>query len=472
MTLNNAFLKSLSYCEESGKIKALFREENDSIEFSFNFLPQIRLSQNKAVSVLLKEIVSPHSELFLSESKGTYVLSSRSVSLLKKAHDSLALSLNAKIPFIEPEIQFLLSNNWNYFDYFKIKKSKPVKVENKEEFAHYLNLPGRIPLKKAFFSRMLALPINSLPSKPGEIGEILLENSAFKSSQLIFAENQKKPVYTNAVFGEFVELDFSRPLLRKIVESNLGFESINCNCCKPGSFQDENVLPNSMVKVEFLEDGFYFDSMIPSFAGEFHENNPRKERRTARKIEFCLEEHPIGPFYAGEKAVVPLVDAKKLEGERTVRILSEKNLKWSCRKQKSFLARELSTLISIEETANKKICALEKAELKEKGLNAFNPCFDSQVKKNLNELKSACSELCNAIFSNIFLNQNHYHKNALFKAIEAFKSQLVFEFNQELQQRHFEPIYSHKGRAFIRKMENFTDLMLVSREIGLPSPRV
>lgn len=475
MPLNTAFLSKLSYRDGKGKIAALFESNNDLVECLFEFVPEIRLPLNNAVSALVREIVSPHasSELFFSEGEGALSIRSRSFSSLRKAHALLSISLRARIPLIEPERQFLLQRNWSYFDEFSVRKHNIEKKNSLGLSLKSIDFHSGIPLKKIFFSNLLSVKPESLPLRELEMGQILLENAAFKSSCLVPLEKNslKRTHFNGKAFNDFIELDFSRAVLEKIVESNLGFESLNCDCCKPQSISSDNVLSNSLVGVEFKENGYYFESLFQSFSQQFHESNPNRKARIDRKREFYLENYPVGPFYSGQRALVPLADAIKLEQDNIVSITSEKNeLKWCCRKRKSFLASEISRLLSLERVLKEKIELLEKKELRENGLNAFNPSFTHSEKNALIGFAEVCSELTSSIFSSLLWSKSSFYQKTIFEAIEGFKSQMLSNYNKVLEQRHFEPIYSSAGRAFIRNREIFTDLAMVSREIGIPLP--
>ena len=463
MPLNTAFLEKVTYPEDSGKITVSFSNQ-EKIRREFEFLPEIRMPQNRAIDALAREIVSPQTGLVLKRESGRCRILSKSVSALKKAHSLFSLSLNASIPFIEPERQFLLSKNWSYFEEFAFHGEQIKKTET--EFSP---LGFGETAKKAFLSRMLFLPPGSLPETPRQTSEAMLENAAFKSFQLIYPE--KKPRnYSKWIFRGFFELNFSRALLALIPKSNLGFETMDCDCCKPESALEESALPNSLVETEFLEPGYYFDSVMPSFAEKFHSQKPGAAAREKRKREFCLEHHPVGPFYPGQKETIPLADAKKLESENAAKIVRAKELHWACRKRESFLAGEVTRLLAIEEKARDRILEIERAELKKKGLNAFNPCFANPKKEALHDTLIASSELLEALFNGIASPASALSAGAITDAMEAFRGEMLLAFNRKLEANHSEPIYQSAGRAFLRNRDSFTELAIISREIGIPMP--
>ncbi|MEM0360158.1 MAG: hypothetical protein QXK06_02355, partial [Candidatus Diapherotrites archaeon] len=330
--------------------------------------------------------------------------------------------------------------------------------------------PESIEPEKAFLSNLLLSHYSKL-SKEREIGRIFLENAAFQNFALLpCKQEQKKRNAKKAICQNLIELDFSRAILEKIAKTNLGPESLNCDCCQPTSINAENVLPNSLVEVEFLENGFYFDSSIPLFAKKFHESNSGKSSRLARKKEFFLESIPVGPFYFGQRAVVPLADAHSLYRNGFVRIAGEKGLKWHCIKKPSFLAESVSSILSLEDSLKKRVLEIEKKDVLEKGLNAFNPFFSNPEKAVLEAFLKACSSIIESV--SLCLEIDFFSEGDFAEILEALNSGLVFKYNELLCERNSEPIYCISGRAFVKRMELFTDLAVISRDFGIPLPCV
>jgi len=456
MPLDTAFLASVSYAEGKNSIKVSF-ESGKGIEFKeFDFTPGIRLPANKAVTAIARELVSPHKskELFFREEQGNCTIHSSSFSSLKKAHSLLSLSLNAFVPLIEPERQFLVSKNMTYFDSFPIENSGKKFPENQD-------------LKKCFLSSELRIPIEKIPERKEELGLRLIENNCFSNHQIIYT-SRTNPIWQ--LVGKpngFFELDLSNALRKKIIELNLGFETVNCGCCKPRSLHSRNVLPNSLVEVEFTENGFFFDSMIPSFATKFHSLNPSKISREKRKQEFFLRCFPIGPFYSGEKAMIPLIDAHRLKKQGKATTLKKTGLSWHCIRKKSFLSNEILRLTRGLNEAKQRISESEKSRLKESGLNAFDPLSDSDYQLN-SAKQEATSLLLSSITMAIFSPKNPLFNDSFSTALEATRSEILADYNECLERSHSEPIYLGAGKAFIRNIESLTDLALVSKQAGMP----
>ncbi len=456
MPLDTAFLAGVSYAEGKNSVKVSF-ESGKGIEFQeFDFAPEIRLPANKAVTAIARELVSPHKskELFFREEQGNCTIQSPSFSSLKKAHSLLSLSLNAFIPLLEPERQFLLLKNMTYFDSFPKENSAKKFPENSD-------------LKKCFLSSELRIPVEKIPSEKEELGLRLIENNCFFEHKIIYTSHLNS---SRQFFGKpngFFELDLSNALHKKILELNLGFESVNCDCCRPSSLRSRNVLPSSLVEAEFLENGFFFDSMVASFAAKFHSLNPLKESREKRKREFFLRSFPVGPFYSSEKAMIPLADARKLEKDGQAVICGNTELSWHCLRKKSFLSKEISRLILELEETRQCISESEKNRLKEAGLNAFDPLSDFGYRLN-SAKQEAIALLLSSTTNAIFSPKNPLFNESFSMALEATRSEILSDYNEFLERSQSEPIYLSAGRAFIRNIECLTDLALVSKQAGMP----
>jgi len=454
MPLDTAFLAGVSYAEGKNSVKVSFESKKGTESEEFSFTPEIRLPENKAVTAIARELVSPNKskELFFREGQGNCTIHSSYFSSLKKAHSLLSLSLNAFIPLLEPERQFLLSNNLSYFQSRK---------ENKQTF------PEKINLNKCILSNELRIPTEKLPVEKEELGLKLIENNCFSNHKIIYTSHANPVWRFVGNPSGFFELDLSNAMHEKILELNLGFETVNCDCCKPSSLRSRNVLPNSLVETEFLENGFFFDSMIPSFSAKFHSLNPLKESREKRKREFFLRSFPIGPFYSGEKAMVPLSDARKLVKQGKAIVHKKTELSWHCVRKKSFLSNEILRLTRELNEAKQCILESEKNRLEESGLNAFDPLSDPS-----HHINSAKQEAFSVLLSSVSMAVSS-PKNPLFNdnfstALEAIRSEILADYNEFLERSQSEPIYLSAGRAFIRNIECLTDLALISKQAGMP----
>tara|TARA_Y100000310_G_scaffold342688_1_gene446934 strand:+ start:2647 stop:4041 length:1395 start_codon:yes stop_codon:yes gene_type:complete len=302
---------------------------------------------------------------------------------------NLCLEAFGQRPFIvEPERQFLIERDWNYFDAFQFFHDKPVKSnaisfpDIKTEFSsdplpltfkHLLEhdaTQATAFVKAMALSRILKIPIDSLPDNSFLEIETILENMFFKNGfpteahefRIIQSIEKKYPISPGAV-----EMDFSElwPILITQPFYNLGVDSIDCDCCKPGTVFDRNILPNSSVNGIFLAEAVYFESIVKSYAEQFHTSQPLKENRDKLTREFCLNYTPVGPFRRGQEAELLLCDALQLCTNDKVKIMNESKLHWFCLKKESFISKELRRMNNSIVSLSERLLTIEKEALQE-----------------------------------------------------------------------------------------------------------
>ncbi len=418
MALNTYCLERVDYSEETRIIKAEFKGLERSKIIGFPFNPFIKFPLPLKGKTALEKILTDFEAKGFSISRdgNCAVVAADSFSQLKKLHKLLSLSLKIPIPLIEPERQFLIEKGWAYFDVFSI--NSPLKhiplLSNYNKSIPLISgmLGGRIEsnaLEKIVFSNLLRVPVEAIPQTQEAIGRIVLENAFF--SRTLGSESngfcQRGAMMLNSS-------------IKRIIEFNIGFDSLNCDCCKPSSLNEKNVLPSSLVMVEFFADGFYFQSGIPSFSKEFHLLHGKKNSREKRKKEFCLPFFPIGPFFARDKALIPFIDAKRLEKQGVLKILKEGHrLSWFCLKNESFLGKYFKVNAgernAIESIAN----SMEKKAYVKNGLGAF-AVLDSSLKHLfLKEALKAREIAERAVIECIKKGKTVFSNPELLKAIES-----------------------------------------------------
>ena len=262
-------------------------------------------------------------------------------------------------------------------------------------------------------------------------------------------------------FENVSEIDFT-PVWAGLLSSqefNLGFETINCECCIPKGFTAENILPNSRVEVQFLQNGFYFESASQDFALEFHNSrNESKNARIKRMNDWFLKTIPTGPFNNGEKCLIPLPDAVQLQRQEKAIILENSELKWFCTRKQSFLSKEIMALIleitrfedklvAWEQSAlstHKVLCSTQLSELPEYLLDYYS-------KKTIEELLRQVLEELNC------KNSKFWQKN-LAESLNALQSAKISEFKQ-LAKANGEKILQSNGMEVLVKAEKPTILL-------------
>ncbi|MDP6670741.1 MAG: hypothetical protein QGI60_02905, partial [archaeon] len=285
--------------------------------------------------------------------------------------------------------------------------------------------------------------------------ELFLENLLFKNSFASFGEStDSKREYSSELpkNNNSVEMDFSKlwPVLLTKPFYNLGFDSLNCDCCKPDSISKENVLPNSLVRTRFLSEGLYFKPAVPKFGTFFHSNNLLKENRERRKQEFCLPYLPVGPFSRGQESEIMLCDALNLSSEGKAELLGKTELHWFCLKKEAFVSKELVRM-------NRKIVFILR-QLEELEKNAFQLhglMAEGTLSTNPDFLlKKAVLEEFRAIYCSVAKHltnsKSRVFSPALSNAVSAVQAETMNKFGKLLKERNGRVLRTSQERALVR----------------------
>ena len=387
MTSNTQYLTRVKYFEEKRKLLLEFSNCNGKRTKTFSFFPRFYLDKRVPFTEL-KGILSNYSpqKFVLKERPNSFEVTASTFKDLKCLANLCLEAFGKRPQVIEPERQFLLLKGWAYFDGFDFSNELPIK-ESKSSFPRIKigslddSLQGTLCqmmeqdsrlgenfVKGIALSKILKLPAESVPEKRFEQLELFLENLLFKNSFASFGETSRQErgqIPELPKNSDSVEMDFSElwPVLLTRPFYNLGFDSIDCDCCKPNGLSKENVLPNSLAMVRFLSEGLYFKPAVPEFGMSFHSNNLLKENRARLKQEFCLPYLPVGPFSRGQESEIMLCDALTLSSEGKAELLEKTELHWFCLKKEGFVSKELVRM-------NRKMVLLSR-QLEEFEKNAF-----------------------------------------------------------------------------------------------------
>ncbi|HIH33592.1 MAG: hypothetical protein QT12_C0006G0021 [archaeon GW2011_AR21] len=468
------WLSRVSYAEEKREIVAEFSNLEEKRIKRFAFFPKAFFALRAGETRLVQEILSLYDgKRFQTRAHEGKVLEihASTFSDLKKISSLLQQSLKQGLIIVEPERQFLLEKEWNYFDSFNqegfglekaCEHSMPGLrleecAESLEKTISLLAVQDAKTLEKFIqqfaFAKALAIPAGFAPESIQEAAGIFIENAFFKNSFAIAKENsQSLEAFGESASGFFTnvsEIDFTMVWagLLSNPSLNLGFETLNCNCCKPSSLQAENILPDSKALVKFLQNGFYFQSQNPAFAAEFHNSHERKQARLERMREWFLPSLPTGPFRNGEKALIPLPDALMLEREEKAEVMNEiHGLKWHCLARESFIAREIQALIlRITQTedkmlelehnalkAQKVLCSIQLSESPEYTAGFFEKkCLEGLLKEVLKELNNPRSSFYSANLASA-LGALQCLKLAEFKQLAKIQGEKVLQASAEV----------------------------------------
>lgn len=370
------FLSKVVYSADKRQIIVDFSSTNEKFSRRFSFFPKMFFSLGKIPQNSFLELLSKDDfqKLKVSFANGKATIFGATFNDLKRTNNLLREFFNFECNLIEPERQFLIEKSWSYFDCFELKENNlelissskfpNVKFEFlsdslKETVNDLLKNNRRLAseiVQKIVSSKLLKIPfIENENSKP--LVEIFLENIFFESNVPLTIGKTINVTYKKRVKGR-TQIDFSKlvSVMASKPFNNIGFETMNCDCCKPISVDMPNVLPSSSVKVKFLREGIYFNSVSNSWSNDYHKNHSMKDSREQRKTEYYFDRYPAGPFFKNQEEEIILADALKLLDQNLISISNEYSLEWYClekesvfSKQITFLSKTLSSLsIAIE----------------------------------------------------------------------------------------------------------------------------
>ena len=490
-TPTQAWLTDVKYLEEKREVSLEFSRLNNRRMSRQPFFPSFYSSKKQLAFETLKEILSSERKRFKLEQEGqAFKISASTFSDLQSLANTLFSETGFRPLVLEPERQFLLERNWSFFDCFTQGFERPGCFSFPEAKLGLFSEPLRETLEQLLaakpwiaknvaesivLSQLLSIPTAKIPEDSFLQQERLLENMFWKSgigigkTSLEPNSGKEKPIHFKA--KGFQEVDFSGlwPALLTKPIYNLGFESINCGCCKPKTYFDKNVLPNSLVIAEMQKDGFFFESALPSFSQIFHESSPEKESRLRRREEFCLRTIPLGPFFRKQCVEIPLIDALNLQAGGQAIIAKPTKLFWFCQKQESLLSKQIVLL-------NRKISALEgmleemgKSALKEHrilgaGILSASPDFLFQ-KTRLKLL----SRFLSSIPAQLSSPKSAFFSMPLGSAIESIEASVLESFQAFAASKKCRFLTTEKNKALLRSETPYSLIKQFSEKQKVPS---
>lgn len=482
MTPITFYLSGVTYLPEKRQIVAEFTYGHEKRSCRYSFFPFLYLPKTGAVSSVL--FSWDRKKIKLDEKDGSFEVIGSTMAELEKILSSLGQK-GIGFSAIEPERQFLLLSGWSFFDAFSFENGSVQKTgsfpDNSALSAIETGMSGifgllsrdsresaMVFLKKICLSNILRLH----PSRAMALDstQVLFENWFFSNYKPIpngFSVPGKKPL---SFTGPGPLFDFSPVLAALFSVNNLGIETINCECCTPSSVNDSNVLPDSLVKVEFLLNGFYFESKDPFWLEKFHSSNPFAGHRVNRMNEWFLSSIPAGPFYKNDVREMPLVDAKSLD-KKAVKIIGVESLSWSCRKKKSFLAEGLGSLLSLRGRALQAMGSLESENLAKSGVLFFASRQQSFCLSCIEQLAITAQELAFGVPSAVSSNRVFFggHLASVFSCL----SEECFSRFRLLAEENSFCVLSRSGNHVFASCEKPLALAeLFSSSFGLPRPLI
>ncbi len=490
---NTFWLTKATYIDSHRAVFVEFSNRDCLESRKFHFFPEMLLPKSFSASELpvLLSRNSPKKFRVIVE-KNCFRVVAASFSDLCEFGVLIEKNFSFSPAIIEPERQFLALYEWNYFDAFNVYESEATKIAfagvpdaRIEHLAGTVSdtfsemFSGNPEAGRALAEKIVSSHIAKIPPEKvfpdSDIAELFLENLLF-SNRVFFAPQkgialQQQPrTYSTQDF--FSEIDFSQMWAELLTKHffNLGFETVDCNCCRPGTIFEGNVLPNSLVIAEFNSDGMFFDSWLPEFARSFHSLKEGKGSREKRKREFFLQEHPVGPFYRGQRESIPVVDAIALSSKGFCKIVSNAEMHWHCVKQESFLSAEISMLKQKIAEALLPVSRIEQEYKRSHGLiyseklrfcpeHAFFDCLKIQLEQILFALPKLLSSQRHGVFFPNFCS-----------ALSSVKALSTGKFRNFAAENGLRKVVVSAEKAFFSSDSALETVSDFSRKEHLPSP--
>lgn len=406
----------------------------------------------------------------------------KNYTLLKLCAKIIQQSTNHNLLLIEPERQFLINNNWSYYDSFVILHRNKIKKINNEDQIHFAikefvkNIDDSKKIESIEpLTKKLVLS-NFLKTKPeknitsNQILNTLFENYFFLKNITLSKKSRINYNKKEFFFPGSLSLDFTAvwPHLLTNKFYNIGYETTNCNCCKPKDLNSTNIFSNSLVEVEFLRSGFYFISGSSKFAYSFHKDHEKKENRLNFKYQNKLKDFPIGPFNKGEKSKILLSDAVNLVNDNDIKILESHELNWYCKKQESFISIIIKDLLQklkrLEESINITTTFNYSSDFSQSGLLERNPNFLEYLTEY-----SLINNLLEEIPLFLQNTNTKFYDPKIEGAIESIKQKTITDLNQSNNNRDLfmvnEKIISY-NKSFLAKINDYFP------KLNLPIPKL
>jgi len=512
------YLTNVNYFEQKHEILVEFSSNERKLVKRYRFFPFVFLPHSIEKEKLVQLILDAGFKGFSVEEDGNkLILKTILFSDLKKICNSLAIHTNKFPVVLPPERAFLLEKNWSFFDAFEEKDELLFKVDFEKDklskcfwdkfdlgFALTREFPFSQALKMnkedalflvelASWSNILCVALDKVPKSINEKTELFLENVFFKNAESISFEPTKNIFFSSGYDplpkkDNLSKINFSSIWFDLFSNNffNIGPETRNCSCCIPLTLESKNILPSSLIKVQFEEDNFFFESSSDSFSLKFHNKMPYKDVRLSKRKEFFLNAFPIGPFFKDDYCLVPATDAKRLISEKRVKLVSSKDscvasqtnelcdvaknssqnsvheLNWFCLDKESFFSKEVRA-------ANSKLFLLHSAfSFFEVGLfsnSIFGYLFAQSLHKSLH---SVLLELPNQLTN----SSSKFYSTSLAQSIISIQEATISKFKEFSVEKGYRVLHANKNSAFVKGFSSLKLAKSFALQNNLPQPEI
>ncbi len=491
MTSNTHTLTGIEYAQAKHRITLEFANFGGKKSKSFPFFPSFFFEKKIPAGELSKLLCNYNPQKFeIIEHENSFEVKASTFFDLKCLANLCLNSFGKRPVLIEPERQFLAANNWSYFDSFDLAGKFPQKIECTDfpnalwnglaslnevakELLEHDNESANEFINSIAVSKLLCIHPENSPTEQFVALETFLENLFFShgfdapSSQDV----PQRPCRKSPVPPNSIEMDFSMlwPTLFTKPFYNLGFESIDCSCCSPNSLFDRNVLPHSTVNARVLSEGFYFESLIPGFEQQFHEQALHKESRERLKKEFYLNYFPVGPFARNQEVELLLCDALNQASGGKAELVSTTQLHWFCLRRESFLSKALCALNEQIAFLSAKISSVEKDALQEHGLASQEALLKDSSFVFRKALCRAMLSIYRALPGHLTNQHSKFFSKQVADSIVAVQASALNRFSKLVMERNGRIMCKNHETAFIRAKNPMSIAEEFSRRERVPA---
>ncbi len=304
---------------------------------------------------------------------------------LKNVAQQVHTSTNYFPQLIEPERQFLLTQNWRYFQTFDEKLSplneafmdtlipgfvEPLYTTLNGARAHNPKIEQELR-ERMVASHELFLPYTDAPISSNEQIEMILNNYMFANHR---ATPLQKGNFTTTSMWSHAQRTRANEIFSQTPIQGEG----KCECCKPTNLFYASLQDGSIVDTRVTQDGVYIHTNNITQGNDYHEAHAGKEKRLARQREFGLSTIPIGPLFRNEKISLSLNEARNEIKQGTLAAeINLTNAYWKCAKQPFVFDKIRQSL-----AARAQLHDVQQNALTQPYLTQFQLAYTSQVQKD------------------------------------------------------------------------------------------
>ncbi len=479
------FLVNVTYDNNKSKVVCYFSKDLDNINkydyiHTEKFNPWIVTDIQKE---LVKKLLYDFSkDVVVTQEKENTKIKAKDFETLEKCKKILQLSTNKNILMIEPERQFLVNNDWGYYDsYCLVSNNKINKIEESPlTNINYIikNMIDQLELKiesriqritnKILLTNYLKKKIDANISRTQAVN-YLFENCFFKKSisqpqeSIAFLDKQKE------VKEEGIKINLTKTwayfLIKK--ENNIGYETIDCSCCKPKEIYDDNTLPHSLVEVEFIKNGFYFLSKDFLWAYDYHNNNKDKDKRERYKKQNNVRDFPVGPFFKKDKAKILLIDAIDLYERKEIKILKNHEYKWFCKNRRSFVSEAIEQILKTKKVIDRSIELTTKLNYSNNKLEKIKELEKNTLYLVYQSERKLYNYLLEEIIAFIQNKNTKFYVKKVDQAVKSLKQKTYESMpTKECRYNIRQEILTTKDKSIVEKINNYFT------KINIPIPEI